>query len=362
MRHDTLVLGLEHFIDKIGYQAHEYARRGIPVKYLVSDITGFSRQKAEHYNTDVEIVPTGQIARLAKAVAVFMKYKPRWCELYDTGRLTLAYALIAKLFRSRLVIILRGQEFRRRGFRAFGLRTALRLCDHIVSKEANLSSSLSALAIRAEKITELSNCVPLPDQYMPDETGKDIDVLFLNSVRAERHVDLLLMAIRRLKAKIPDVRVVITGFSTLDDNRHQVDSAYEKRILAMIDELGLQEHVQTFGFVRNPSDFYTRAKVFVLPAEVVFLNYSLLEAMSYAVAPVVCNGEGAEKIIEHDQNGKIVDFDDKALADAFAELLEEKIYGRFGEAARQTVRKHHSMTVWGDRMLAIRKRLAGAGR
>lgn len=36
----TLVLGLEHFIDKIGYQAFVYSKNNVPVKYLVSNKNG----------------------------------------------------------------------------------------------------------------------------------------------------------------------------------------------------------------------------------------------------------------------------------------------------------------------------------
>jgi glycosyltransferase involved in cell wall biosynthesis len=352
----TIVLGLEHFIDKIGYQANEYKRRGIPVKYLVNDVAGLSELKAKQYNADVDIVPINLLARLLKTLTTFMTYKPKWCELYDTGRLTLFYALIALIFRTKLIIILRGQEFNRHGFRAFGLKLSLNLCHHIISKESNLTKSLLNLSISSKKITEIPNCVLLPESSVI-KSDKDIDILFLNSVREERHVDLLLYAVKQLSRNIPNLKVVITGFSSLDDNKHQVDIHYEKKILAMIHELDLDTIIETKGFVPEPSVYYRRARVFVLPANVVFLNYSLLEAMSYGVAPIVCRGEGAAKIIEHNYNGKIVDFISEELAEEMKKMLTDSLYTSYGKAARNTIEEQHTMQTWGDHMTSVKNKI-----
>lgn len=352
----TIVLGLEHFIDKIGYQSDEYKRRGIPVKYLVNDVAGLSELKAKQYKADINIVPLNLLSRVIKTLAVFITYKPKWCELYDTGRLTLLYALIAIIFRTKLIIILRGQEFNRPGIRAFGLRLSLKLCHHIISKESNLTESLLSLSINKEKITEISNCVPLPKPAII-QNDRDIDILFLNSVRKERHVDILLMAIKELSENVPNLKVVITGFSSLDKNQHQVDTLYEEKILAMIQELNLNDIIETHGFVQEPSHYYKRAKIFVLPADVIFLNYSLLEAMSYAVAPIVCNGEGASKIINQ-TNGKIVNFSSHELAETFKEVLSNQLYVFLGKAAHDTIKEYHSMHTWGEEMLSVRKSLA----
>ncbi len=351
----TIVLGLEHFIDKIGYQSDEYKRRGIPVKYLVSDAVGFSSIKIKQYNADVKIVSKSLPLRVLKTLTTFMEYKPRYCEIYDTGRLTLVYTLIALMFRTKLVIILRGQEFNRYGVRAFGLRLALKLCHHIISKESNLTRDLLAISINSEKITEISNCVPFP-RLITINNDRDIDILFLNSVRQERHVAMLVIAIKQLSKNMPNIKVVITGFSSLDDNHHNVDVPYEKKILEMIQDLNLNNTIETYGFVQEPSQFYMRAKIFVLPADVIFLNYSLLEAMSYAVAPVVCNGEGASKIINQ-TNGKIVNFSSLELAETFKEILSDRLYVSQGKVARDTIKKYHSMHSWGEKMLSVRKHL-----
>ncbi len=352
----TIVLGLEHFIDKIGYQANEYKRCGIPVKYLVNDVSGLSELKAKQYNANIDIVPLNLLGRVLKTVKVFSIYRPRWCELYDTGRLTLFYTLIALMFRTKLVIILRGQEFNRHGMRALGLRISLKLCHHIISKESNLTKSLSNISISSKKITEISNCVPLPVSNML-KSDKDIDILFLNSVREERHVDLLLHAVKQLSRNMPNLKVLIAGFSSLDDNKHQVDIHYEKKILAMIHELDLDTIIETKGFVQEPSVYYRRAKIFVLPANVIFLNYSLLEAMSYGVAPIVCRGEGAEKIIEHNYNGKIVDFVSEELAEEMKKMLTDSLYASYGKAACSTIEEHHTMRIWGDHMASVKNKI-----
>jgi glycosyltransferase involved in cell wall biosynthesis len=351
----TLVLGLEHFIDKIGYQASEYRHRSMPVVYLVNDVSGYSASKAKKYNANIIVSSKNQIIKLGQTISFFWKLRPRWCELYDTGRLTIFYALIAKLFSVKLIVILRGQEFNRSGFRLWGLKKTLKSCHAIVAKEQNLMDQLTLLKTPQHKIINLPNCVPIPqNRYL---NYRDIDILFLNSVRKERNVDLLLDAIAVLVPRFPEINVLITGFSTLDKSLQQIDPLYEQQILTKIETMNLRNHISTYGFVENPEEFYVRSKVFVLPADVIFLNYSLLEAMSYGVAPVVCSGEGAEKIIVHETNGLIASFDKKLLANALEKTLKSKNYVSYGKQALETVKKQYSIEGWGEVMQNLRKSL-----
>lgn len=347
----TIVLGLEHFIDKIGYQSAEYLKRSKPVVYLVCDKSGYSKSKAEQYKANIVIVPKNQASRIFTTIHFFWKMRPKWCELYDTGRLTLFYALIAKLFNVKLITILRGQEFNRTGFRFLGLKMALKLSDAIVAKEHNLIEKLSLLNLSSSRINNLPNAIPLPKNH--PSTVRDIDILFLNSVRKERNVDLLLDAIYELVQLMPNLNVAITGFSTLDESEQQVDPSYEKKILLKIQQMNLSNNVTPYGFVSNPEFFYLRSKIFVLPADVIFLNYSLLEAMSYKVAPVVCAGEGAKKIIEHELNGLIVNFDKELLANAIYKALKSNQYIVYGEQAYITVKQNYDIKSWADRMEKI---------
>nr|WP_309098536.1 glycosyltransferase family 4 protein [Fredinandcohnia onubensis] len=361
MNHKTIVVGLEHFIDKIGYQAMEYRRIGIPVKYLVMDKSGLSKTKAEKYKADVEVVPKNIKNRILETIQVYNSYKPKWTEIYDIGKLTFIYGLIAKLFGTKLIFILRGGELAIRDtkfdIRRWGLLLTLKMSNHIIAKEINIMNDLDALNIPKNKITHLPNCVPVPE-IEKQEQEKDIDILFLNSVRKMRNVDILVEALHKLLSKKPDLNIVITGFTTLDDNEYKMDPTFEQVVLARLKELNYSQiHYQ--GFEKNPESLYKRAKIFVLPADVIYLNYSLLESMSYGVAPVVGDGEGAELIIDDHENGRISKRDADALCQVLYETIDEQAYEKFGENARNTIINKFSIEKWGERMLEVRKGIKG---
>lgn len=355
----TLVLGLEHFIDKIGYQAAEYGRRGIDVLYLVLDKSGLSRQKAREYGARVEIVPEPLGERLRFTIRQFRAERPRFCELYDIGRLTLAYAMIAKLFGAKLILILRGAElWNTTGtpFRRWGVRATLRLANRIVAKELNIIDDLNKLAIPQSKVTFIGNCVPYPAEESATVAERDIDILFLNSVKRWRNVDQLVRALPPLLRRFPSLRVTIAGFTHLDAaTSYRIDEEAENDVLSLIDKLGLRHRIEIAGFVPDAAAYYRRAKVFVLPADIIFANYSLLEAMSHGMVPLVGNGEGAGRIVRHQENGLIVERTADAITDGLIRLLEDpETMQRYAAAARQTIAEDFSMESWGERMCEVR--------
>ena len=108
---NTIVLGLEHFIDKIGYQAQEYSKNDVSIKYLLVDKSGNSQYFSEKYNADIQIVASNPLKRFFQCIKTVKQLKPEYIELYKTGKLFLPYALLSYFTRTRLLVILRGHEF-----------------------------------------------------------------------------------------------------------------------------------------------------------------------------------------------------------------------------------------------------------
>lgn len=351
----TLVLGLEHFIDKIGYQAAEYARRGIEVRYLVLDQSGLSHSKAAEYDALVDVVPTSLPARIAFTIRTLRQDRPRYVELYDIGRLTLLYALLARAFGAQLIVILRGFELRTGPARQVGLRRTLRIAHRIIAKELHIVRDLKAMGIPEDRVTFIGNCVPLPEVIPSPIDEREIDILFLNAVRRMRNPDLLVRALPAVFERFPDAKVTIAGFTHLDGNAYRMEEETEHEVLALIDELGLGERIEVVGFVPNADVYFRRAKIFVLPADTVFANYALLEAMSHGVVPLVADGEGAERIVDHEENGLIVPRTAEAIADGLIRLLEDPgAMARYAAAARRTIAEEFSIETWGGKMQEAR--------
>ena len=60
----TLSIGLEHFIDKIGYQSWIYQKNDDAIMYLINDISGLSRYYIEKYNACGIIVSRNPFFRI----------------------------------------------------------------------------------------------------------------------------------------------------------------------------------------------------------------------------------------------------------------------------------------------------------
>lgn len=354
---DAAILGLEHFIDKSGYQSEEYQRRSIKHCYYVLDKSGLSAAKASKYKTQINILPMSLISRARKTVTELAVRRPKWIELYDTGRLTIFYTIAARLLRIPVMLILRGNELWNRpnqsAFRRHGLIWSLKLAKAIVAKEQNILDDLGKINIPKQKIHFVGNCVPLPHE-LPDLGTRSIDIVYMNAVRAQRNVDALIHSIPKLLTRFPNANIVIAGFTHLNRTSYSIEPRYELEIMRLIHSLGLKDKIRTMGFVPNPDSYFKDAKLFVLPADIIFANYSLLESMSYGVVPIVADGEGAAKIVNHGVNGLITKPTPSALAEAMASLLDDDTRRReMAILARRKIDEDFSIRNWGEKMTTV---------
>lgn len=354
---NTIVVGLEHFIDKIGYQAIEYAKNSISVKYLVQDFTGLSKEKARRYNADVSILHKFLFIRILQLIYFFVKLKPFFCEIYASKRSTIFNTFIAKIFRCKIIFFLRGTEFEYVGFSKWSIVSSLKLSDYIVVKEYHLLEKIKKLNINEKKIIFLHNAVPVPtEDKIISVNNRKIDIVYLNRILARRNVDVLIEAIKIISNKFKELNVVIAGFTILNNFKKKLGEVNtEKKILEKINEFKLKDCIQIKEFVNNPEEYYMNAKIFILQADVVFANFSLLEAMSYGVVPIIW-GEGADKIVKHLENGLIVPPEPEKLANALKGVLKnEVLLNKLSYNARKTIIEKFNIGDWVDKLIKIRE-------
>lgn len=353
----TYVLGLEHFIDKIGYQAEAYESRGIKTHYFVNDKTGFSSQKAKQYNANVTIIPAQPMRRLKFILSRFKEKRPSYVELYHTGLFTAIYSIISTVFGAKLVFILRGQEFEKKRSimsctRYAGLIVTLILADKVIAKEANLQRSAEKIIGVRRKLYVLGNAVPIPKNT---SSTKDIDLLYLNSIRRERDIGVVISALGELKKRGHKVNSILIGFHTLNSNHTPIDKEAEMAALDQIHTEGLTEDIQIMGFVPDPHVYHARAKIFCFPSNIIFANYSLLEAMAHGSVPLVTHGEGATGLVEDGINGYILTNDPMDWTEKILDLLNDQaLRERLSRSSRVKIRNEFSIANWVDRLVEIR--------
>jgi len=350
----TLVLGLEHFIDKIGYQVLAYQYHCHQVKYLVSDASGFSLSFAKKYNADIIIVPNNPLKRLFFTIKYLLKTEYTHIEIYDTGRMTFFYVLLCKLAKKNIMFILRGCEFNKQNgsFWYILLLKALQLSNNIVAKEPLLYKEAKKI-ISINRLLFLPNAIKAFSGKILNYEDRDIDILFLNTPRKERNLFLLIDALSILLENNNNLRIYIVGFSILSDVSNKLQPEYQQSVLDYIKQKKLEKVIEIKPFVDNPYDYHSRSKIFVLPADHIFLNYSMLESMSCGTVPVVTKGDGWERII-NEENGFVSDFIPLEFAEQIKNALIKENWENKSIKARETVINNYDITSWGEKILTFK--------
>lgn len=351
----TLCVGLEHFIDKIGYQSDIYKKNGEKIRYLVEDTSGSSLYYANKYNADVVILKRNVVLRFIQTLWEIFLYRPTAIEIYLSNLPKFWDRLLAplsKILRIRLILFLRGQEFRSR-YRRNRLKVLYPSLDIIIAKEMNLIMNACQMGF-LPKLRFLHNCIPINDSRIPDYLERKIDILFFNSPRKERNVIFLVdVLFKLLKIHKLKLNIVMAGFNVLDDNGYKIETSYQNKVLDKIQDLGLDSNIRILGFVNNGKELFMQSKVFIFPANVVFCNYSLLEAMSFGCVPIVADGEGSYWIV-NDANGYVSKLDIDCFTNAIVDALNISNWQPRSNNAILTVKKHFSIEDWYESLEKIK--------
>ncbi len=178
-------------------------------------------------------------------------------------------------------------------------------------------------------IAKFQQPAPSPQKYGPT-------VLASGGIKPRKGTHVLIEALARVRATVPDAQLVITG--------HQEDNAYLLRVQQQIRQLGLESCVHLLGMI--PEDdllsWYQHADVFALPSLNVggqFEGFGLvfLEAGACGLPVVGTSGSGVAEAIRDGETGFLVPQNDAdALADAITRLLtDDALRAQMGAAGRQ---------------------------
>lgn len=305
-------------------------------------------------STEIEEIAPRLAGRIRQAFS-FLRARRRefhHVELYPAGRFAWAYAVLCRALGIKLVVVERG-DIRYYVQRLHSLPTRLsmyacyRLAHRIWYKEPHMADALERLRLR--RVFFLPNAIPMPagDGVETEEGGRrSTDFLWVNRLVPERHPDWFARAVVELSRDAP-VKVDVLGFSAtrpFSDFRSLEDDVRQ----TLADLPG----VRCLDFT-DPEPYYRDARFFVLPADVVFGNFSLLEAMARGVVPIVSDVDGSDLIVEDGENGIVVEHGPEALHAAMerAQAMEPERWKARSRAARATVADRYSLDSWGEQLL-----------
>jgi glycosyltransferase involved in cell wall biosynthesis len=149
----------------------------------------------------------------------------------------------------------------------------------------------------------------------------------------EKGFDGLIDAVDRLVASGYDIELLIAG-----------EGGESDRLRSLIARRGRSDRIRLLGYQADTIALYEALDVFALSSLREGLPNVVLEAMAMEVPVVATRVAGVPRLIEHEENGLLVDVGDTdQLGSSIARLLADgALRDRLGEAGRRTVESRFS--------------------
>lgn len=226
-------------------------------------------------------------------------------------------------------------------YNATALKLLLKRADKIIIIQENYSTSSSHLNRYKDKIVVVP-CGADVDKFAPSSITKDKNTIFFLSLLDEFHkykgLEYLLKALKIVKNKIPDVKLMVGGRGVLMEHYQEITSA-----------LGLTKNVEFHGFIDEDkiTEYYSRANVFVLPSiSSVQEGFGIvaLEALACKTPVITTEIVGVSSDLKKENAGIIIPpRDPDALAAAIIKILSNNDMQReMGENGRRLVKAKYT--------------------
>jgi len=202
-------------------------------------------------------------------------------------------------------------------------RLAIAMPDHIVSVSEHTRERLKGMG-SSRPGSVLLNGVDLELLGRSVPTGPSSDVLFAGRLLANKNADIHVRSIGLLHQRFPEIRCLIVG-----------EGPERPALVALVDELGLKEHVTFVDFVTDLYGLMKASKVFVLPSVREGFGLVAVEANACGL-PVITtrhHHNAARNLIIEGENGFLIDANEVELA----EKIEAVLGGGFEWDTRRVV-------------------------
>ena len=318
-------------------QAKRLGDKGYRTLFFVREKTSFGRDSA--FMKTVEI-PGHLLFHWVRFFKILRSHRPHHIEAYhDLYRWDFllsywVYVFLARLFRIPIVSVCMGGEilyWKNHFFlKKWSVKALLRASRIIIVKEPYHRDYLQRYRVLGRKkiqLIDLPNATNIHDDF--DVTRTKNVILYLNSFKSWRHPEVVIEAFKRIKKEVPDAELIMAGYRTEEELR-----GIEKRLDSTI-----HGAVRFMPYDLENRRYFPQAKVFLLPAELIYVNNALLEAMERAVPPIIGNVDPwCGKIVDDGLNGFVVEIKPEAFAEkAILLLKDEALRRRLGLEARKTV-------------------------
>lgn len=228
-------------------------------------------------------------------------------------------------------------------YNSVGLNYVLKTAGKIIITQPGYLQSSSHLAKYRDKIEVIPNGVDV-EKFQPkqaSDNGNKSTIFFL-SVLDEFHkykgLDYLLEALKIVKNKISDVKLIVGGEGVLLEYYQEMASS-----------LGLKDNVEFAGFIPDEeiADYYSQANVFVLPSISSLqegFGIVALEALACQTPVITTDIVGVAQDLKRIGGGIVTPpRDTQKLADAIMQILSDaEMQKDMGQRGRKLVEERYT--------------------
>ena len=272
-------------------------------------------------------------------------------ELYTgAGSFLVAEYILSKLFFLPVVVVERGSPLKDlnlhyRGIGYWGRKFVFRYANKVWIRELWMIDELTK--IRKKDYFFLSNAISVSDKYN-FSSAKKIIFSWMNSLKKWRNVPWFIDVLNHNDFKY--TKNILMGIM---DSKNKDVASQEKYV---VDNKPNNLSVYNFG---DPDRFAFDSKFFVLPADIVYLNFSLIESMGKGIVPIVSDVDGAREIVDDGINGIVAKHSKEGLEEAMHKAINmtKDEYETMSKNARTNVVDKFSVESWAKELNTMYKDL-----
>jgi len=207
------------------------------------------------------------------------------------------------------------------------LRRAIYLQSALIHVQTRALADYFCSFIARDKIKVIPNPVQIPQDQTASLSSRTI--LAIGRLTYQKGFDCLIKAFAALHVSFPDWRLVIAG-----------EGPERRNLESLIRAHNLSDSTKLKGEVKQPSQLYRDAGIFVLSSRFEGFPNVLCEAMSFGLPCISTNcPSGPAEIITHEKDGLLIETDNiSALAAALQRLItNEEERKQLGVQARNSI-------------------------
>jgi len=198
-------------------------------------------------------------------------------------------------------------------------RMSVRLPDVITANSCHTRQLIVSELRRSRGLVVVSPGVDAAAIAKVEKAATPIDVLYAGRLVKDKNVDLLVLSIKKVSLRKPDIQCVIIG-----------SGVEEESLREQILRLGLKRNVRLIPFLDEQDDVYSYMKasrVFAFPSRREGFGVVVLEALACGIPVVTVDvpSNGSKHLVHEGVNGSIVPPSSSAFASALEEWLRRDV-------------------------------------